>query len=84
MVLQSVSCLISLDNSISLHAISAYIPDHACINHAGTAVLSSQEFLSSLHRLFSIFNLLFLSFCHCFVFALWLKGTDLEKTNPLY
>lgn len=45
MVLQSVSYLISLDSSISLHAISAYFQDHACINHAGTAVLSSQEFV---------------------------------------
>lgn len=43
MVVQTVSCLISLDSSISLRAISAYIQDRACINRAATAVLSSQE-----------------------------------------
>lgn len=62
-MMQSVSCLISPDSSISLYAISAYGPDCACINHTGTAVLSSQEvWLFSLCRLFSTFSSLSLIF----------------------
>lgn len=74
-MMQSVSCLISPDSSISFYAISAYGPDCACINHTGTAVLSSQEvWLFSLCILFSIFS--FLSHFHSiWYFCCW-RGTD--------
>lgn len=74
-MMQSVSCLISPDSSISLYAISAYGPDCACINHTGTAVLSSQEvWLFSLCRLFSTFSSLSL-FHPAWDFCCW-RGTD--------
>lgn len=74
-MMQSVSCLISPDSSISLYAISAYGPDCACINHTGTAVLSSQEvWLFSLCRLFSTFSSLS-HFHSIWYFCCW-RGTD--------
>ena len=74
-MMQSVSCLISPDSSISLYAISAYGPDCACINHTGTAVLSSQEvWLFSLCRLFSTFSSLS-HFHSIWYFCSW-RGTD--------